>query len=79
VTIEAYPELKSEILGSKLMRSLSVLENEIALMREGHNQSVERYNTRIRHIPELFIAKVFRFEEKGFFEANVEVQEVPGV
>jgi hypothetical protein len=74
---EAYPELKGDALIGDLMRRLTLLENEIALMRQGYNDSVERYNTRIAHVPEVLIARPFGFAEASYFRAPVEVHEVP--
>jgi hypothetical protein len=76
---EAYPELKGDTLIGDLMRRLTLLENEIALMRQGYNDAVERYNTRIAHVPEVLIAMPFGFTEASSFRAPVEVQEVPQV
>jgi len=71
---EDYPELKANKLNQKLMNKLVDLENEIALMREGYNDAVEYYNTRIASVPDVFFARMFgfkafdllRFETKKF-------------
>ncbi len=62
-TVEDYPELKSKEMVAKLMRALSNVENDIALMRQGYNDSVERYNTRIAHFPEVLVAYVAVFQK----------------
>jgi hypothetical protein len=74
---EAAPDLKGDQLTGDLMRRLTLLENEIALMRQGYNDAVERYNTRIAHVPEVLLAAVFRFTEASYFHAPVGVHEVP--
>ncbi|RUL86447.1 LemA family protein [Tautonia sociabilis] len=76
---EALPELKGDCLTADLMRRLTLLENEVALMRQGYNDAVERYNTRIAHIPEVLLAVPFGFTEASFFRAPVEVHEAPRV
>ncbi|MCW8999459.1 MAG: LemA family protein, partial [Kangiellaceae bacterium] len=59
---ESNPNLKSDKLSLKLMNKLIDLENEIALMREGYNDAVTYYNTRIATIPDLFFARAFGFK-----------------
>lgn len=76
---EAYPDLKSSELALQLGRTLIRLENEVALMREGYNNAVERYNTRCQHIPELIFAKAFRFQPAALFRAETQVREVPAL
>lgn len=60
--IEQYPDLKGNEVVQSLMNSMTDMENEIALMRSGHNDAVERYNTRREQLPEIFLAKAFKFE-----------------
>ena len=76
---EAYPELRGDRLTGDLMRRLTLLENEIALMRQGYNDAVERYNTRIALVPEVLLALAFGFREASSFQAPVEVHEAPRV
>ncbi|QDU63108.1 LemA family protein [Planctomycetes bacterium Pan216] len=76
---EAYPDLKANTLMRKLMASLVTMENEIALMRDGHNDAVERYNSRIAQIPEVVIARMAGYKRASFFRADVEVREVVDV
>ncbi len=42
------------------------LENEVALMRSGYNDSVEYYNTRIGSFPDNLLARVFGFRRMPF-------------
>lgn len=74
---EAYPDLQASELALQLGRTLIKLENEVALMREGYNNSVERYNTRCQHIPEVLFAKAFRFRPASLFHAEMQVRSVP--
>jgi len=76
---EAYPDLKASEVLSQTARTLTSLENEIALMREGYNNSVENYNTRCGKIPEIIYAKLFGFRQADFFNAPFEIQQVPKV
>ena len=61
VKIEAYPELKGDKVSAQLMESLTRLENEVALMRVGYNDSVCYYNTRIQSFPDVLLARRFGF------------------
>jgi hypothetical protein len=74
---EAYPDLQASELALQLGRKLIQLENEVALMREGYNNAVERYNTRCQHIPEVLFAKAFRFRPANQFHAEMQVRLVP--
>ena len=56
--IEAHPELKGNELMLDLQHRLSNIENEIAFARQGYNDAVERYNTRIASFPELLLARL---------------------
>ena len=49
------------------MRQLRSLEQEVSLMREGYNQAVEVYNTRIERVPEVVLARICHFETRAFF------------
>jgi len=66
---EAYPDLKANTVIQDLMVRIRELEDEIALMREGYNQAVEVYNTRIHRIPDMLLARIGRFRDRAFFVA----------
>ena len=74
---EDYPDLKSDRQTALLMRALIVLENEISLMRNGYNDAVETYNTRIQSFPDVFFANLFHFREEPLVFAETEVVRVP--
>jgi hypothetical protein len=75
---ESYPELKADSLSSQLMHQLVALENEVALMREGYNNSVERYNIRRPHVPEVLFTRLFMFKQAELFRAELQVRVLPG-
>lgn len=77
--VERHPELKASELMQQFQRTLVWLENEIALMRDGFNNAVERYNTRCGQFPELLLARTFGFAPAEQFQAPVEVRAVPEV
>lgn len=74
---ESYPELGSAGPAGRLMDSLIALENEIAFMREGFNNAVERFNTCRNHFPEAILTRLFGVRRVEPFAAPVEVREVP--
>jgi len=74
---ESLPELQGSELARQLTRQLIELENEVALMREGYNNAVERYNTRCQQLPEVFLARAFRFQPLEPFRASIEVRALP--
>ena len=76
---EAYPELKGNVVVQKLFKQIVTMENEIALMRQGYNDSVERHNTRIQRLPEVVLARLFRYQEAQLLHAEVAVRKVPKV
>jgi hypothetical protein len=61
--VEAYPDLLAGKQTALMMRTLILLENEVALMRKGYNDAVELYNTRIQVFPDVLFAKMFGFTE----------------
>ncbi len=64
VTVERYPELKGNEVIADLMQRLIRLENEIAMIRAGYNDSVMLYNTRIETFPDNLVASKFTFPRK---------------
>ncbi len=59
---EAYPDLKANVLTNDLMKRIVTLENEISARRAGYNATVERYLARTRTVPDVVIAKLFKFQ-----------------
>ncbi|RPF84440.1 MAG: hypothetical protein CBB78_014230 [Roseibacillus sp. TMED18] len=76
---ENHPDLKGNTLISDLMDRLVRVENEIALMREGYNDSVELYRTGAQRFPEVLLAKTFAFKDADLLRAELEVRQVPQV
>ncbi len=64
---EDYPDFKAQKLNVKLMNKLVDLENEIALMREGYNDAVNYFNTRIASVPDVFFARMLNFKALQLF------------
>ncbi|MFP5416902.1 MAG: LemA family protein [Actinomycetes bacterium] len=80
VSVEAYPDLKSNQNFLELQRQLAETEDRIAAGRRYYNANVRNYNTRIESVPSNFIASSFKFEKATYFEVNEpEVRRAPDV
>ncbi|MFC4291822.1 LemA family protein [Sphingorhabdus arenilitoris] len=58
VTVEKYPELKSDKIFADLNVQLEGTENRINTARVKYNEAVQQYNTTIRTFPDIIGAKV---------------------
>jgi len=58
VTMEQYPDLKSQARFGDLMTQLEGTENRINISIRDYNGAVQDYNTRIRTFPEMIGAKL---------------------
>lgn len=79
VTIERYPEIKSNQNFLELQAQLEGTENRIAVARDRFNSTVQRYNTKIRSFPTNIMAGIFGFESKTQFQATEVAQTAPEV
>ena len=77
VLSEKYPEIKGQEVLGKLMENLRFVENEVALMRQGYNDSVEIYKTTSQRLPEIFIAKLFNFKPVDYLKTKLAVRKKP--
>jgi hypothetical protein len=66
--VESNPDLKAVKLNLKLMNTLVDLENEMGLLREGYNDAVTYYNTRIETFPDVLLARIFNFSAAKLFD-----------
>ena len=69
---ENYPELKANDNFLKLQNRISELEERIADRREFFNDDVNTYNTRIRQIPDLFVASFMGLQPRDMFKVSDE-------
>ena len=58
VTVEKYPDLKSNENFLQLQSQLEGTENRITVARRDYNEAVQAYNTEIRTFPSIVAAKV---------------------
>jgi LemA protein len=79
VTVERYPELKSNQNFLTLQSQLEGTENRVSIERQRYNTSVRDYNTRLRTFPASLVAGVMGFKPKAFFEAAPGSETAPKV
>jgi LemA protein len=80
VTVEAYPNLKSNENFLTLQSQLEGTENRIEIARRDYNEAVRQYNTTIRTFPDAIGAKIFYgAKAKVPFQASTAAQNAPTV
>jgi LemA protein len=70
VSVEAYPDLKSNQNFLDLQRQLAETEDRIANGRRFYNANVRAYNTRVESVPSNIIAGMFNFTKASYFEVT---------
>lgn len=79
ISVEAYPDLKSNANFRALQDELTETENRISVSRRDFNEAVNQYNTYIRKFPQALTAKVIGADRKDTFEAPPAAQQAPRV
>lgn len=79
VIMENYPQLKSVDTVQTLMVQLEGTENRIAVERGRFNELTLAYNTRVTQLPGKFLAPMFGFSAKTYFEAAAGSETAPKV
>ena len=79
VVVERYPDIKANQNFLQLQDELAGTENRIAVERRRFNEAAQQYNTRRRQIPAVYVARIFGFGEKAYFEAREGADEAPEV
>ena len=69
VTVERYPDLKSNENLLHLQRTILDIEEDISYARTSYNNSVLAYNNQIETIPSNWVAKEMGATRKSYFEA----------
>ena len=76
-TVERYPEIKSAGNVLSLQEEIERLEAMIADRRELYNDQVYRYNARIGQVPAIFLASLFGWRPRPFFDAEPAADDRP--
>lgn len=79
VTVERYPDIKSNQNFLDLQAQLEGTENRISVERRKFIEAVQSHNTYIRQFPQVIYAGWFGFEKKGQFESTPGSEEAPVV
>jgi LemA protein len=79
VTVEAYPQLKSDQNFLRLQDELAGTENRIAVSRTDYNAAVQKYNAYIRKFPAVMTAKVTGAKPREYFESAPGAATAPAV
>jgi LemA protein len=79
VVVEQYPELKATQNFRDLQVELEGTENRISVERRKFNEVALVYNTYIRRFPQNFLAGMFGFQAKPYFEASEGAEKAPEV
>lgn len=79
VVVEQYPQLKATQNFRDLQVELEGTENRISVERKKFNDVALTYNTYIRRFPQNFLAGMFAFQAKPYFEAEKGAEKAPEV
>ena len=79
VTVERYPDIKSNQNFLDLQSQLEGTENRIAVERRRYNEVARSYNTDIRRFPNSIYAGMFGFDRKAYFQATEGADQAPKV
>jgi LemA protein len=81
VTVERYPDLKSNQNFLALQSQLEGTENRIAIARRDYIAQVRDYNREFMVLPDRWVAAIFNasYERAATFEAPAEAQSAPTV
>ena len=79
VVVEKYPELRATQNFRDLQVELEGTENRISVERRKFNEVALSYNTYIRRFPQNFLAGMFGFSAKPYFDAQEGAEKAPEV
>ena len=79
VTVERYPDLKSNQNFLKLQDELASTENQILTARTRFNEATRPYNSHIKTFPNTIFAGWFGFEAKPYFKSVEGADKAPDV
>jgi LemA protein len=79
VVVEKYPELKATQNFRDLQVELEGTENRISVERRKFNEVAQSYNIYIKRFPQSFLAGMFGFQAKPYFDAVEGAEKAPEV
>lgn len=69
---EAYPDLQASENFLQLQRDLVKVEEHLQYARRFYNGAVRDYNDTVQRVPDMLVARPFRFEPAEFYQAREE-------
>jgi len=75
--VENYPDLKASKNFIDLMNAIKDVEGEISRQRYTYNNIVQEYNTKLKVIPSIFIAKLLSYKKLEYLKFEKEVDNKP--
>lgn len=79
VSVERYPDIKSNQNFLELQSQIEGAENRINVARDRFNASATIYNKKVKSMPTVLYAGLLGFEKMTLFEADKEAQKAPKV
>ena len=79
VVVEKYPDLKTTNSFVRLQDQLTGTERRIKFSRKDFNEAVMGYNKSVRSFPANIVAKLFGFNVKEGFEADMGADKAPEI
>jgi len=79
VVMENYPQLKSVETVQTLMVQIEGTENRISVERKRFNDAARDFNVMVKRIPAKWLASMYGFSEKAYFEAAAGSENAPAV
>jgi LemA protein len=79
VVVEKYPELKATQNFRDLQIELEGTENRISVERRKFNEVAQSFNTYIKQFPQNFLAGMFGFTARPYFESMEGAEKAPEV
>ena len=76
---ENNPEVKENEKFKRLQEQREGTENRIQVARTNFNRTAKSYNQMIRRFPNNFVANMFDFERKAYFQADAAAATAPQV
>ena len=79
INVENYPQLRATQNFETFQAQLEGTENRVSVERKRYNDAVRNYNIKTKRIPTRFVANLFGFEQKTYFDIEEGTEEVPVV
>lgn len=79
MTVERYPELKTTDAFRDFQEQYEGIENRISTERKRYNDEVAVFNKSIVTFPKSIMAKMFGFNEFGYFKSSAGAEDAPDI